>query len=181
MQLQVLHLRFSGPERIHRDIKQEIEALLHERYAKRVSLPHKDGSDDPLARIVNQTNTLAPSNYRLSEAAQKPTSVCDAEEFLSFADWAFGPSGLPNLEILAFGDFSYEDRYSSQQFLVRRVGDAEECIQEDDRLAMYEPSGLSFCSADIADPRIWNRVSMDGAQFLGACPEGGLVESPYDI
>lgn len=181
MQLQVLHLRFSGPERIHRYIKQEIEALLHERYAKSVPLPHEDGSDDSLTRIDYQPGCLASSNYSLSEATQKPTSVCDAEEFLSFADWAFGPSGFPNLQVLAFGDFSHEDRYSSQQFLVRRVGDAEECIQEDDRPAVYEPGGLSFCSADIADPRIWNRVSMDGAHFLGACPEGGLIESPYDI
>lgn len=181
MQLQVLHLRFSGPERIHRYIKQEIEALLHERYAKSVPSPHRDGSDDYLARIDNQSDSLVPRNYSLSEATLKPTSVCDAEEFLSFAEWAFGPSGLPNLQILAFGDFSHEDRYSSQQFLVRRVGHAKECIQEDDRPAMYEPSRLSFCSADIADPQIWNRVSMDGAQFLGACPEGGLVESPYDI
>jgi hypothetical protein len=31
-------------------------------------------------------------------------------ELLEFADWAFGPEGLPKLDILAYGDFSHRGR-----------------------------------------------------------------------
>lgn len=31
-------------------------------------------------------------------------------ELLEFADWVFGPEGLPELDILAYSDFSNRDR-----------------------------------------------------------------------
>ena len=31
-------------------------------------------------------------------------------KLLEFADWAFGPDGLPKLDILAYGDFSHRGR-----------------------------------------------------------------------
>lgn len=41
-------------------------------------------------------------------------------EFVSFATWAFGPEGIQSLKVLALGDFSHDDRYEAQRFLVRR-------------------------------------------------------------
>jgi hypothetical protein len=39
------------------------------------------------------------------------------------AQWAFGPDGLLSLEVIAFGDFSYEGRHKeSQVLLVRNTG-----------------------------------------------------------
>lgn len=181
LQLRVLHLRFSGPEKIHRDIKKEIEALLYERHTKSMSLPLMKDYDEYSALIGDCFDFLLPRDYSLPETTLKPTSPCEAEEFLAFAEWAFGPSGLPNLYVLAFGDFSHEDRYPSQQFLVRRVDFAECRPKEVGRSALEEISGPSFCSADLTDPCVWNDVSVDGAQFLGACPGGGLMESPYDF
>ena len=138
--------------------------------------------DEYSALIDDYFDFLPPRNYSLPETTLKPTSPFEAEEFLTFAEWAFGPSGLPNLRVLAFGDFSHENRYPSQQFLVRRVGLPEECRQKElGRSAFEELGGLSFCSADVTDPWIWNDVFVDGAQFLGACPGGGLMESPYDF
>lgn len=37
-----------------------------------------------------------------------------------FADWAFGPTGLPNLMVIVFGDFSDGDRFKWSQVLLIR-------------------------------------------------------------
>jgi hypothetical protein len=38
----------------------------------------------------------------------------------SFADWAFGPTGLPNLLVIAFGDFSQDGRFSGSHIFIFR-------------------------------------------------------------
>src|SRR6266536_4583307 len=40
------------------------------------------------------------------------------QDFLEFADWAFSGEGLSNLQILAWGDFSYEGRYTRYNLLL---------------------------------------------------------------
>lgn len=37
-----------------------------------------------------------------------------------FADWAFGPTGLPNIMVIAFGDFSNGCRFEWSQVLLIR-------------------------------------------------------------
>ena len=34
-----------------------------------------------------------------------------SRDLLQLAQWAFSPDGLPNLQIIAYGDFSYDGRY----------------------------------------------------------------------
>ena len=119
----------------------------------------------------------------LQEAVlESSAAIAEAEDFVSFAEWAFGPGGLPALQVLAFGDFSHGDRYRGQQFMLRRAYPAWECGSKGiaDLTCDYM-TRLSFRAADIADPSIWDGVSVDGAQFLSACPGGGLMESPYDL
>ena len=94
----------------------------------------------------------------------------EAEDFVAFAIWAFGPQGLPSLQVLAYGDFSHQDRYHGQQFLLRRRNIPQS----------GSTSQLSFESACVSDPWTWTGVSVDGADFLSACPRGGLMESPYE-
>ncbi|KAJ6020264.1 hypothetical protein N7522_000339 [Penicillium canescens] len=107
-------------------------------------------------------------------------AIAEAEELVSFAEWAFGPDGLPALQVLAFGDFSHGDRYRNQQFLMRRVypssggkGLAGPACDDTTR--------LPFHSADMSDSSIWDGSMVDGARFLSACPGGGLMESPYEL
>ncbi|KAJ5531454.1 hypothetical protein N7527_004847 [Penicillium freii] len=47
-------------------------------------------------------------------------------------------------------------------------------------LTYDDTTRLPFRPADIADPSIWDSVSVDGAWFLSVCPGGGLIESPYE-
>ncbi|KAG9228716.1 hypothetical protein BJ875DRAFT_547533 [Amylocarpus encephaloides] len=44
----------------------------------------------------------------------------EARELHNFADWAFGPHGVPRLQVLEYGDFSYGDRYAHQNTILQR-------------------------------------------------------------
>lgn len=39
-----------------------------------------------------------------------------------FAQWAFSAEGYPELQVLAHGDFSYDNHYQQYNLLLRRVG-----------------------------------------------------------
>lgn len=100
-------------------------------------------------------------------------------EYVAFADWAFGPTGLPKLQFVAFGDFSYEERYSGQRFLARR--ETNEPVQRSIH-TMNSVAGISrswnFCEADKTELFSYNNVGLDWTRFLSVCPESGLMESP---
>ncbi|CAG8282413.1 unnamed protein product, partial [Penicillium salamii] len=98
-QLQLLHLRFSGSERIHRKIRQEILTHLCER---QTGFPQLDylGYDGKASASEYSTNCDYDSLFDDFDAppdectvAQDTTMDCsashtEAEEFLSFAEWA---------------------------------------------------------------------------------------------
>ena len=42
------------------------------------------------------------------------------QSFANFAQWAFGPCGIRSLQLLAYGDFSYDGRFKSTTILLRR-------------------------------------------------------------
>ncbi|KAJ5365277.1 hypothetical protein N7517_008163 [Penicillium concentricum] len=191
-QLRLLHLRFSGPERIHRDVQREIITFLHETrkpYSQdprsRRGLVDEDisSNNNDYDRILNAYYDRSPLECMDFQEAvlESSAAIAEAEDFVSFAEWAFGPGGLPALQVLAFGDFSHGDRYRGQQFLMRR---AYPVWDSDGKglagLTCDDTTRLPFRPADMADPSIWDGVSVDGARFLSACPGGGLMESPYE-
>ena len=51
---------------------------------------------------------------------------------LALAEWAFGPNGLPNLRILAWGDFGYYDRWVGVNKLYCRKEGAQHCTSTSD-------------------------------------------------
>jgi hypothetical protein len=135
-------------------------------------------------RILNAYFDRSPLEYiDLQEAVlESSVAIAEAEDFVSFAEWAFGPRGLPALQVLAFGDFSHGDRYSGQQFLLRRAYPAWEYGSKSVAVDTCDDTmRLPFRPAEMADVSIWDGVSVDGARFLSACPEAGLMESPYEL
>lgn len=50
-------------------------------------------------------STASLESFDIAEILRLPA------ELLGFANWAFGPNGLPTLQVLAFGDFSYDGRF----------------------------------------------------------------------
>ncbi|KAJ5855206.1 hypothetical protein N7455_009154 [Penicillium solitum] len=191
-QLRLLHLRFSGPERIHRDVQREIITFLHETRkpysqdprSRRGPVDEDTSSDNnDYDRILNAYYDRSPLECMDFQEAvlESSAAIAEAEDFVSFAEWAFGPGGLPALQVLAFGDFSHGDRYRRQQFLMRRACPAWDSDGKGlAGLTCDDTTRLPFRPADMADPSIWDEVSVDGARFLSACPGGGLMESPYE-
>lgn len=86
-------------------------------------------------------------------------------ELFEFARWAFGSNGLPRLQILAFGDFSYDVRHLREHVVLcrQRIGSRH---------------GFRLASRE-------NVISLGGIDkpfdFLGACPKDPLYpKMDYD-
>ncbi|PVH92988.1 hypothetical protein DM02DRAFT_542422, partial [Periconia macrospinosa] len=84
------------------------------------------------------------------------------------AQWAFGPKGLPSLEVIVYGDFSYEGRYAhSNVFLCRNAGLHQ--TQEQD---MACKTFRHFSRGDRRQRDLLNKYS----SALAACPTGLLFQ-----
>ncbi|KAJ5642576.1 hypothetical protein N7490_006576 [Penicillium lividum] len=188
--LQILHLRFSGTERIHQDVRREVSSAMCKRSTSlksvnmSIKLSHLALNAESSPSVDNQDFPLSEScdDWESNVRDIAPAMVTEADDFISFAEWAFGNDGLPHLQVLALGDFSHGDRYRCQQFVVRRMGIARDCGRPD----LASPNcqgtyGAAFCAGETSDPSFWDRVSIDGAAFLSSCPSGGLLDSPYEI
>ncbi|KAI9674936.1 MAG: hypothetical protein M1822_008998 [Bathelium mastoideum] len=79
-----------------------------------------------------------------------------------FANWAFGPNGLPDLRILAYGDFTFGGGHPN--ILLRRSSNE----------ADFSSSNVMFRELGKADGGLWELVQ-ENADFLEACPEDYLV------
>ncbi|KAJ5346162.1 hypothetical protein N7452_004166 [Penicillium brevicompactum] len=190
--IRILHIRFSGSERLHRDIPHEISARLRTKQLRNMCQNYQiesigqgcyPNSWSDLANIINDDST-SPVIWDMdqSDSAGKFLPVSEADEFVSFAEWAFGPTGLPNLQILALGDFSHKDRFQKQQCLIRR-----RCHKKERRYEDYPRSSCGhepefspcFCATNAADDQIWGGPSV-GARLLSACPASGVIVSPFE-
>ncbi|OJJ65594.1 hypothetical protein ASPBRDRAFT_79703 [Aspergillus brasiliensis CBS 101740] len=105
----------------------------------------------------------------------------EAQYFVLLVQWAFGPTGLPALQILAFGDFSHDGRYSEQQILIRRKRINEQPYPRVSSEKECSSISSCFCLVDSDDRSLWDGLPLDGTGFLSACPGTGLMESPYDL
>ncbi|KAJ5766705.1 uncharacterized protein N7511_004321 [Penicillium nucicola] len=189
--IQILHIRFTGSERLHRDIPLEITSRLRTKLSRDKCHHYNTGSSrqqlctsswSDLSSIVNDDLAIWEMNESGSVGNPLPASS-EAEEFVAFAEWVFGPTGLPNLEVLAFGDFSHNDRFQKQQFLTRRRHHENEQRYKDHQrpACIHEPLSQYFCAASSADTSLWEKLRVDGARFLSSCPTSGLIESPFEF
>jgi hypothetical protein len=186
--LEILHFRFSGLDRLHRNVKSEFLA----RFNQHLSL----GSGQPVGVELLQPECYCSSpfslehasecdldspSFSLSDISETTRALPEAEEFAGFASWAFSSSGLPKLQVLAFGDFTHGDRFSDQQFLICRKS-ADRPLHNGAYQGTHSNcnSNSNFCVVDSKDPSVWANVRIDGPLFLSTCPESGLMESPFE-
>ena len=194
--LQVLYFRLTGADHLHRDIRSEIISHIYEQdgpgkecpcgcwseLARRPALIdcEFDWADVWEEESALSTETPQPQPCHgpdTPEAVRKGSA--EIQEVLDFANWAFGPTGLPNLEVMAFGDFTHEGRHQKQSFVIRR-----EYLKPPPRNDSGLTSGASrwhrwfICIGDVNNPSLWSNVDVDGNRFLSACPDGDLMESP---
>ncbi|KAJ5737792.1 uncharacterized protein N7483_002917 [Penicillium malachiteum] len=76
----------------------------------------------------------------------------DPNEIFSFAKWAFGVDGLPNLQVIAGGDFAYQGRYSTVNIMLCRADNA------------YGYEVLTPTS------EVFQGYLQENMEMLGACP-----------
>ncbi len=69
-------------------------------------------------------NTLIDIEWSNLEREKAPGCTVPPELSL-LAQWAFGPGGLPGLQILAYGDFSHNGRYAEHNMLFCRKPPSE--------------------------------------------------------
>jgi hypothetical protein len=84
-----------------------------------------------------------------------------------FANWVFGPDGIPALDILAYGDFSFQGRQPNVLF-----GRPQDMIADEEGAA--SSPGPKFHVVTPQDTRLWDLVQ-DNLDFLEACPEDYLL------
>lgn len=92
-------------------------------------------------------------------------------ELLNFVKWAFGPDGLPNLLLLAYGDFSCGERYRWSRVVFVRYPRPNVPIPsaQEDKDGVFGPA-LPFRVMHPEDEYLWDEI--EGArEFLEACPQ----------
>ncbi|MCJ1476719.1 hypothetical protein MMC13_005387 [Lambiella insularis] len=87
-------------------------------------------------------------------------------DIMEFAQWAFGPDGLPNLQILAYGDFSNFGRHAEDTVLLCRVITAQQPV----------PSTFAFRYLTKWDHALQDLVR-EKREMLEACATEGLMMS----
>lgn len=109
-----------------------------------------------------------------------PQSGPSSEDELSpgiqaFAEWAFGASGIASLEVIAFGDHSYWDRYGDVINVLCRNTDAEESNVADEKAEDHGRRSWRF--QELTDERQWDLL-LKHVDALMACPlEPFLVDT----
>jgi hypothetical protein len=104
----------------------------------------------------------------LVELSKLPSNV------IEFSHWAFGAGGIPSLQALAYGDFSFEGRFRSENIILCRqtwtIPKWKSNTLRDDK----EGERLHFRPIKDSDIKMMELVS-ENMDFLGACPVDSIV------
>ena len=148
--------------------------LLHIRWT-RANYPNRyDWPDDAKSSYVAR-HTVAGG----SDPSWRPMSPYLPEDLRTFATWAFGPTGLPKLQILASGDFFHKGRFDERKVLLcRRSSAASDSDTESEtepepatgsRGRKTAPPHPPFRIMRKRDWGLWDGIS-GGFAMLEACP-----------
>ena len=103
-----------------------------------------------------------------------PHRAAQVPNLNTFACWAFGPHGLPNLQVLAHGDFSHDGRYVENTFIFGRDGFVPS-VQKPTFWAAAPKSEVGFVGFSLLGKEERNEVMARYGAFLEACPVDPLV------
>ena len=118
-------------------------------------------------------DTPCPLSSKKDKAVRLPMSV--HTDMQCFAQWAFGPNGLPDLQILAFGDFSHNGRYEEHTALLcrdeaaaRRMASKRKGLRSDSQMSEWTYRHLRKEDTELQDLLSRNMC------MLKACPVDGI-------
>lgn len=90
-------------------------------------------------------------------------------EIHELASWAFGPEGLPNLQILAYGDFSYRGR--RPHLVLCRFKSLDGVDIQKSAAGLSDLAYREVTKEDVSE----QEILYTNAHFLEACPEDPLL------
>lgn len=83
-----------------------------------------------ISRVADVTVPWLPLPLVLYDILQDTSSVANRalkgktrDAFFDFAQWAFSPDGLPQLQVMAYGDFSFDGRFAKYNVILCRSHD----------------------------------------------------------
>lgn len=200
--LRVLHLRRSSCEIYYWDMKRDILRELWQRQGclGYMNLKQNDQWDDTSCHTSRSGGSKNINLDDCTDGCSSCSTVLDvsggeaimigssqdyeqAKDFLAFADWAFGRHGLPSLEILAYGDFSFGARNAQQQFLLRRATPSNGSltglgqVRLDKMCHGHAENAPLYCMMSDADKDVWDLAEVSET-VLGSCPAEDLLAFP---
>jgi hypothetical protein len=143
-------------------------------------------SSHNLAHVEDQTSHMDTSSESLEPYGRGwILDILETEPALfEFINWAFGFGGLPSLQVIALGDFSYENRYAlyNRRFCRHSwsISNSEKGTrQEDDKISAelplsFHPMNPERRSDDELFDLIWEYKDV-----LAACPTDRIMETTY--
>lgn len=181
--LRILHFRLIIHDGHNLDLRTIITSRLSERRTQHsqdvtqgnfLSPAKSNSASRNLTRFFSQNEAIGSEVF--------PFAV-DADMFIDFAVWAFGPTGLPHLRILAIGDFSYNSRYEGQQIaMVRRRSVKENAEIPFDHFRKSKGGfgwSESFDIATVTDHDTCVMTEKSDWEFLSSCPSDDLLDNPF--
>lgn len=181
--LHTLHFRFSICDGHHLDFKEVVTSRLSKRRAENSRFLAKETFLFP-----PKPNSLSRSPIRLFSqyepiGSESSPFIVDPDMLIDFAEWAFGPIGLPQLRVLAIGDFSHNSRYDGQQILMVRRNcsqkDAEKDFEQFEKSSGCPNWSETFEIATVTDEDTWMIIEKSDWEFLSSCPSHSLLDSPF--
>lgn len=160
--LKVLHLRQTGRDK--------------RRWGSLVLDLHRQPSDkdEALDGLEFRTRERQSQEICITNADHSALQGLLKHSFCSLVEWAFGPEGIPSLQVIACGDFAHgrngEDLHNI--FVCRNADTAADC--GDGRLYRV------FDARDKKHQHEWAPLVRPYWRFLEACPNGQLLEQWAD-
>lgn len=181
--LRTLHFRFSVCDDHNLDTKEMVSSRLSQRRIETSRhLSEELFLSPPKPNSLSRTPSRLFCQYEPTGSQLSPF-VVDPDMLIDFAEWAFGPTGLPQLRVLAMGDFSHNSRYEGQQILMVR----KECAQKHAGryFKHFEKSGDcpnwsdTFEIATVTDEDTCMMIEKSDWEFFSSCPSDNLLDLPF--
>lgn len=162
--VKLVHVRISGADKYYKEDEENEEDEGDEE-----SAPSSDSEPPP---ATHAARLPLPKRQAMSLDPHRAQQVPDLSDL---ASWAFGPDGLLNLQVLAYGDFSYQGRYIEDTFVFGRNRSANS-LRGSTRSLDKSSFGYSLLQKDER-----NDVMALYGDFLEACPVDALLRLNRDM
>jgi len=138
------------------------------------STENSSSSSSPTATA--SATRIHDAEYRADEAVMYQLSRLrkKSRNLLPFAHWAFGADGIPSLQVLAYGDFSFEDRFGPSHILCRKTFTFPKSREKSTIEGDEEVRTLPFRPIRDSDIEMMELVN-ENMDFLAACPVDPIV------